>query len=74
MSELELRQTTIDAEIAHAPAARRRQRLRLPRVGTILAGAFVVFLLVALVYVVMTVLTDLAARIADPRLAQEGAR
>lgn len=33
-----------------------------------------VVLLVALVYVVMTVLTDLAARIADPRLAQEGAR
>lgn len=33
-----------------------------------------VVLLVALVYVVMTVLTDLAARIADPRLRQEGAR
>ena len=47
MSELELRQTTIDAEIAHEPAVRRRRRLRLPHVGTILAGAFVVFLLVA---------------------------
>lgn len=33
-----------------------------------------VVLLVALVYVVMTVLTDLAARIADPRLGQESAR
>ncbi len=33
-----------------------------------------VVLLVALVYVVMTVLTDLASRIADPRLRQEGAR
>ncbi|WP_022888068.1 ABC transporter permease [Agromyces italicus] len=33
-----------------------------------------VVLLVALVYVVMTVLTDLVARVADPRLAQEGAR
>jgi peptide/nickel transport system permease protein len=32
-----------------------------------------VVLLVALVYVVMTVLTDLASRIADPRLRQEGA-
>ena len=47
MSELELRQTTIDAEIAHAPSAPRRRRLRLPRAGTILAGAFVLFLLVA---------------------------
>lgn len=33
-----------------------------------------VVLLVALVYVFMTVLTDLASRIADPRLRQEGAR
>lgn len=33
-----------------------------------------VVLLVALVYVVMTVLTDIASRIADPRLRQEGAR
>lgn len=44
MSELELRQTTIDAALAHAPRAR---RARLPRPGTIVAGAFVVFLLVA---------------------------
>lgn len=33
-----------------------------------------VVLLVALVYVLMTVLTDLAARIADPRLRQEAGR
>ncbi|MFB9309714.1 peptide/nickel transport system permease protein [Agromyces hippuratus] len=33
-----------------------------------------VVLLVALVYVLMTVLTDLAARIADPRLRQESSR
>lgn len=33
-----------------------------------------VVLLVALVYVIMTVLTDIASRIADPRLRQEGAR
>ncbi|SIN74780.1 ABC transporter permease [Agromyces cerinus] len=33
-----------------------------------------VVLLVALVYVLMTVLTDLAARIADPRLRQESGR
>lgn len=33
-----------------------------------------VVLLVALVYVVMTVVTDVASRIADPRLRQEGAR
>jgi peptide/nickel transport system permease protein len=33
-----------------------------------------VVLLVALVYVVMTVLTDIASRIADPRLRLEGAR
>lgn len=33
-----------------------------------------VVLLVAFVYVLMTVLTDLVARVADPRLAQEGAR
>lgn len=33
-----------------------------------------VVLLIVLVYVVMTVLTDLASRIADPRLRQEGAR
>lgn len=33
-----------------------------------------VVLLVALVYVVMTVLTDLVSRVADPRLRQEGAR
>jgi peptide/nickel transport system permease protein len=33
-----------------------------------------VVLLVALVYVLMTVLTDLVSRIADPRLRQEGAR
>ncbi|GAA4056350.1 ABC transporter permease [Agromyces indicus] len=33
-----------------------------------------VVLFVALVYVVMTVVTDLVARVADPRLRQEGAR
>lgn len=33
-----------------------------------------VVLLVALVYVLMTVLTDVVSRIADPRLRQEGAR
>lgn len=33
-----------------------------------------VVLLVALVYVLMTVLTDIVSRIADPRLRQEGAR
>ena len=33
-----------------------------------------VVLLIALVYVVMTVLTDVASRIADPRLRQEARR
>ncbi|GAA1755078.1 ABC transporter permease [Agromyces humatus] len=46
MSELELRQTTIDAEVAHAPR-RRARAARLPRAGTIVAGAFVLFLLAA---------------------------
>lgn len=44
MSELELRQTTVDAEAVHDREAPRRGR---PRVGTLVAGAFVAFLLVA---------------------------
>lgn len=44
MSELELRQTTVEASADHLPV---RRRGRMPRIGTLLSGAFVLFLLVA---------------------------
>ena len=51
MSDLELQQATAVSAAAHAPARRRR----MPRIGTLVAGAFVVFLLAA------TVAPDLVA-------------
>ncbi|MFB9309713.1 peptide/nickel transport system permease protein [Agromyces hippuratus] len=44
MSDLELQQATAVSAAAHAPA---RRRGRMPRVGTLVAGAFVLFLLAA---------------------------
>lgn len=44
MSELELRQTTVEASAEHRPP---RRRDRLPRIGTLLAIAFVLFLVAA---------------------------
>ncbi|MGR2751704.1 ABC transporter permease [Agromyces arachidis] len=46
MSELELRQTTVDSAAAHDGV---RRRPRMPRAGTVLSLAFVAFLLVATV-------------------------
>ena len=44
MSELELRQTTVEASASHAVI---RRRGRMPRAGTLVSGAFVLFLVAA---------------------------